>query len=104
MLLRRALGHCLLITMALFLAFAPPGVRVEAMGIALEGFPYPLSPPFHAHNARARGFAPCLYGRAARWAIERAASRPSARPKFPISGILKQRSPSTRRFLSFLAQ
>ena len=87
MLLRRALSHCLLITMALFLAFAPQQVRAEAMGIALEGFPYPLSRPFHANNARARGFAPCLYGRAARWAIERADSRPSARPKFLIAGI-----------------
>jgi pimeloyl-ACP methyl ester carboxylesterase len=45
MLLRRALAHCLLITMALFLAFAPHAVRAEAMGIGLEGFPYPY--PVH---------------------------------------------------------
>ena len=45
MLLRRALGHWLLITMALFVAFAPQAVRAEAMGIGLEGFPYPY--PIH---------------------------------------------------------
>ena len=45
MLLRRAVAHCLLIVMALFIAFAPQAVRAEAMGIALEGFPYPY--PVH---------------------------------------------------------
>jgi hypothetical protein len=45
MLLRRALVHCLFITMAMFVAFAPQAVRAEAMGIALEGFPYPY--PVH---------------------------------------------------------
>jgi pimeloyl-ACP methyl ester carboxylesterase len=45
MLLRRALVHCLSIAMALFVAFAPQAVRAEAMGIALEGFPYPY--PVH---------------------------------------------------------
>jgi pimeloyl-ACP methyl ester carboxylesterase len=45
MLLRRALVHCLFITMALFVAFAPQAVRAEAMGIGLEGFPYPY--PVH---------------------------------------------------------
>jgi pimeloyl-ACP methyl ester carboxylesterase len=45
MLLRRALVHCLLITMALLVAFAPQAVRAEAMGIAIEGFPYPY--PVH---------------------------------------------------------
>jgi pimeloyl-ACP methyl ester carboxylesterase len=45
MLLRRAVAHCLLIVMALFIAFAPQLVRAEAMGIALEGFPYPY--PVH---------------------------------------------------------
>ncbi len=45
MLLRRALAHCLLVAMALFLAFAPQAVSAEAMGIALEGFPYPY--PVH---------------------------------------------------------
>src|SRR5271154_5066850 len=46
MLLRRALAHWLLITMALFLAFAPHAVRAEAMGIGLEGFPYPYPVTF----------------------------------------------------------
>jgi pimeloyl-ACP methyl ester carboxylesterase len=45
MLLRHALVHCLFMTMALFVAFAPQAVRAEAMGIALEGFPYPY--PVH---------------------------------------------------------
>jgi pimeloyl-ACP methyl ester carboxylesterase len=45
MLLRRALVHCLFITMPMFVAFAPQAVRAEAMGIALEGFPYPY--PVH---------------------------------------------------------
>ena len=45
MLLRRALVHCLFITMAMFVAFAPQAVRAGAMGIALEGFPYPY--PVH---------------------------------------------------------
>ena len=44
MLLRRALVH-LLIALALFVACAPQAVRAEAMGIALEGFPYPY--PVH---------------------------------------------------------
>ena len=45
MTLRRALAHCLLLTVALFVAFAPQAVRAEAMGIGLEGFPYPY--PVH---------------------------------------------------------
>src|SRR6202042_3793021 len=45
MLLRRALIHCLVIALALFVACAPQAVRAEAMGIALEGFPYPY--PVH---------------------------------------------------------
>ena len=45
MLLRRALVHCLFITMALFVAFAPQAIHAEAMGIGLEGFPYPY--PVH---------------------------------------------------------
>src|SRR6202453_1577873 len=45
MLPRRALAHCLLITMALLVAFAPQAVHAEAMGIGLEGFPYPY--PVH---------------------------------------------------------
>src|SRR6202789_2179540 len=45
MFLRRALAHCFLIAMALFVAFAPQAVRAEAMGIGLEGFPYPY--PVH---------------------------------------------------------
>ena len=45
MLLRRALVHCLFITMTMFVAFGPQAVRAEAMGIALEGFPYPY--PVH---------------------------------------------------------
>ena len=44
--LRRALVHCLLITVALFAAFAPQAVRAEAMGIGLEGFPYPYPVQF----------------------------------------------------------
>jgi pimeloyl-ACP methyl ester carboxylesterase len=48
MLLRRALAHLLLITMALFVAFAPRAVRAEAMGIGLEGFPYPCPVHFMA--------------------------------------------------------
>jgi pimeloyl-ACP methyl ester carboxylesterase len=45
MTLRRSLAHCLPIILALFAAFAPHAVRAEAMGIALEGFPYPY--PVH---------------------------------------------------------
>src|SRR6202046_4390714 len=45
MFLRRALAHCLLIAMALFVAFAPQAVRAEAMGIGIEGYPYPY--PVH---------------------------------------------------------
>src|ERR1700735_861786 len=45
MLLRRALVHCLFIPRAMFLAFAPQAVRAEAMGIGIEGFPYPY--PVH---------------------------------------------------------
>jgi pimeloyl-ACP methyl ester carboxylesterase len=45
MLLHRALAHCFLIATALFVAFAPQAARAEAMGIALEGFPYPY--PVH---------------------------------------------------------
>jgi pimeloyl-ACP methyl ester carboxylesterase len=44
MTLRRALACCLTIA-ALFAAFAAPPARAEAMGIALEGFPYPY--PVH---------------------------------------------------------
>ena len=43
--LRRALAHCLLIIVALFAPFAPQAVRAEAMGIGIEGFPYPY--PVH---------------------------------------------------------
>src|ERR1700760_50219 len=45
MLLRRALAHCLLLIVALFAAFAPRPARADAMGIGLEGFPYPY--PVH---------------------------------------------------------
>ena len=45
MLLGRALARCLLVAMALFAAFSPQAVRAEAMGIGLEGFPYPY--PVH---------------------------------------------------------
>jgi pimeloyl-ACP methyl ester carboxylesterase len=48
MLLRRALVHLVLSTMALFVAFAPQAVRAEAMGIGLEGFPYPYPVHFMA--------------------------------------------------------
>jgi pimeloyl-ACP methyl ester carboxylesterase len=41
MLIRRALAQCLLVTVVLFVAFAPQAVGAEAMGVALEGFPYP---------------------------------------------------------------
>jgi pimeloyl-ACP methyl ester carboxylesterase len=44
MTLRRALACCLAIAALLFAAFAAPA-RAEAMGIALEGFPYPY--PVH---------------------------------------------------------
>jgi pimeloyl-ACP methyl ester carboxylesterase len=43
--LRRAFVHCLFVTLALLIAFAPPAARAEAVGIALEGFPY----PYHVH-------------------------------------------------------
>jgi pimeloyl-ACP methyl ester carboxylesterase len=45
MLLHRALAHCFLIATALFVAFPAQAARAEAMGIALEGFPYPY--PVH---------------------------------------------------------
>jgi pimeloyl-ACP methyl ester carboxylesterase len=45
MTLRRTVAHCLIIAGALFAAFAAPQARAEAMGIALEGFPYPY--PVH---------------------------------------------------------
>ena len=45
MTLRRAIAFCLAIAAALFAAFASPAARAEAMGIALEGFPYPY--PVH---------------------------------------------------------
>ena len=41
MLIRRALAHWLLVTVVLFVAFAPQAVGAEATGVALEGFPYP---------------------------------------------------------------
>jgi pimeloyl-ACP methyl ester carboxylesterase len=53
MLLRRALVHCLLIVMAMFVGFAPRAARAEAMGIALEGFPYPY--PVHFMPTALRG-------------------------------------------------
>jgi pimeloyl-ACP methyl ester carboxylesterase len=43
--LRRAFACCLIIVAVIFAAFAPPSARAEAMGIALEGFPYPY--PVH---------------------------------------------------------
>ena len=46
--LRRALAHCLLSLVALFAGCAPHAVRAEAMGIALEGFPYPYPVHFMA--------------------------------------------------------
>ena len=45
MTLRRALSCCLTIAALLFATFASPAARAEAMGIALEGFPYPY--PVH---------------------------------------------------------
>jgi pimeloyl-ACP methyl ester carboxylesterase len=45
MMLRRALACCLTIAALLYAAFASPSARAEAMGIALEGFPYPY--PVH---------------------------------------------------------
>jgi alpha/beta hydrolase fold len=45
MTLRRALARCLIVAAILFAAFASPTARAEAMGIALEGFPYPY--PVH---------------------------------------------------------
>jgi pimeloyl-ACP methyl ester carboxylesterase len=43
--LGRALAHCLFAVAVLFASIAPQAVRAEAMGIALEGFPYPY--PVH---------------------------------------------------------
>jgi pimeloyl-ACP methyl ester carboxylesterase len=43
--LRRAFACCLTVAAVLFAAFASPSARAEAMGIALEGFPYPY--PVH---------------------------------------------------------
>ncbi len=45
MTLRRAIACSLTIGAILFAAFASPSARAEAMGIALEGFPYPY--PVH---------------------------------------------------------
>jgi pimeloyl-ACP methyl ester carboxylesterase len=45
MTLRRALVSCLTIAAVLIAAFVSPPARAEAMGIALEGFPYPY--PVH---------------------------------------------------------
>ena len=45
MTLRRAIACCLTIAAILFAAFASSSARAEAMGIALEGFPYPY--PVH---------------------------------------------------------
>ena len=45
MTLHRGLACCLAIAAFLFAAFASPSARAEAMGIALEGFPYPY--PVH---------------------------------------------------------
>jgi pimeloyl-ACP methyl ester carboxylesterase len=45
MTLRRALALCLTAAALLFATFAAPVARAEAMGIALEGFPYPY--PVH---------------------------------------------------------
>ena len=45
MTLRRAIACCLTTAAILFAVFAPPHARAEAMGIALEGFPYPY--PVH---------------------------------------------------------
>ena len=41
MTLRRAIACCLTTAAILFAVFVPPHARAEAMGIALEGFPYP---------------------------------------------------------------
>jgi pimeloyl-ACP methyl ester carboxylesterase len=43
--LRRAFAWCLTIAAVIFAAFASPSARADAMGIALEGFPYPY--PVH---------------------------------------------------------
>src|ERR1700722_15979946 len=48
MLLGRAFARCLLVAMALFSAFSPQAARAEAMGIGLEGFPYPYPVHFMA--------------------------------------------------------
>jgi pimeloyl-ACP methyl ester carboxylesterase len=45
MTLRRAISCCLTIAAILFAVSASPAARAEAMGIALEGFPYPY--PVH---------------------------------------------------------
>jgi hypothetical protein len=45
MTLGRALACALTITAALCASFAAPPARAEAMGVALEGFPYPY--PVH---------------------------------------------------------
>ena len=42
---RRAIACCLTIAVIVLAAFASPAARAEAMGIALEGFPYPY--PVH---------------------------------------------------------
>jgi pimeloyl-ACP methyl ester carboxylesterase len=52
-LVRRALACCLIITAVLFAPFAAPAARAEAMGIALEGFPYPY--PVHFMPLRLEG-------------------------------------------------
>ena len=45
MTLRRAIACCLTVAASLFAAFASSSARADAMGIALEGFPYPY--PVH---------------------------------------------------------
>ena len=84
MLLRRALAHCLLIAMALFVAFAPQAVRAEAMGIGLEGFPYPYPVHFMPITLEGEDLRLAYMDVAARRAIEWADSRPSAWPQFPV--------------------
>jgi pimeloyl-ACP methyl ester carboxylesterase len=53
MTLRCGLARCLIIAAALFAAFASPAACAEAMGIALEGFPYPY--PVHFMPLRLEG-------------------------------------------------
>ena len=53
MTLRRALACALTAAAVLFAAFSAPAARAEAMGIALEGFPYPY--PVHFMPLTLRG-------------------------------------------------